>query len=91
MGKSAALYGHLEILKYARANGCPWNDRIPVCAILGGHLEILKWARENGYEWSEEVTLAAVSTANLEVLVWLKDNVSLSPDLNRHLGSASFV
>ena len=43
----AAYNGHLECLKYAHENGCPWDeDLFEGC--LNGHLECLKYARENG-------------------------------------------
>ena len=48
---SAAEHGHLEVLKWARSNGCPWNEKTCANAASGGHLEILKWARENGCPW----------------------------------------
>ena len=40
--------GHLEVLKYARENGCPWDETTCAAAAKNGHLETLKWARENG-------------------------------------------
>ena len=45
---SAATGGHLEVLKWARENGCPWNEYDLSCAAEGGHIEVLKWARR---EW----------------------------------------
>jgi hypothetical protein len=27
----AAMFGHLEVLKWARANGCPWDEE--TCAV----------------------------------------------------------
>jgi hypothetical protein len=42
------LGGHLEVLKWARANDCPWDFRTCAFAAKGGHLETLKWARANG-------------------------------------------
>ena len=45
--------GHLEVLKWARANGCPWDEGTCAYAAEGGHLEVLKWARENGCPWDE--------------------------------------
>ncbi len=45
---SLAKNGHLEILKWARANGCKWNEDTCSNAATGGHLEVLKWARANG-------------------------------------------
>ena len=44
----AAENGHLEVLKWLRENGCPWNEWTCKNAAGNGHLEILKWARENG-------------------------------------------
>jgi hypothetical protein len=43
----AALEGYLNLIKWARTNGCPWN--VPTCsyAAEGGHLEVLQWAHAN--------------------------------------------
>ena len=38
----------VELVKWARAAGCPWNRWTCAWAVEGGHLEVLKWARENG-------------------------------------------
>ena len=46
--KEAALNGHLEVLKWARENGCPWDSFTCSYAALNGHLEVLRWAKENG-------------------------------------------
>jgi len=50
----AAKGGHLEVLKWARENGCPWDEWTCAYAAEGGHLEVLKWARENGCPWDED-------------------------------------
>ena len=44
----AAEVGHLDVLKWARANDCPWNSTILKYAEISGHVELLEWARENG-------------------------------------------
>jgi len=41
------------VLKWARANGCPWDEVTCWNAAKYGHLEVLKWARENGCPWHE--------------------------------------
>ncbi|CAN0461067.1 unnamed protein product, partial [Hapterophycus canaliculatus] len=46
----AAERGHLEVLKWARENGCPWDRMTCVHAARGEHLEVLAWARANGCE-----------------------------------------
>ena len=44
----AAEYGHLDVLKWARENGCEWDSWTCSNATQNGHLDVLKWARENG-------------------------------------------
>ena len=51
--RGAAEGGHLEMLKWARENGCPWDEDTCANAAKGGHLEVLKWARENDCPWDE--------------------------------------
>jgi hypothetical protein len=45
----AAEGGHLEVLQWARANHCPW-DEDDMCryAGIGGNLEVLRWVIEQG-------------------------------------------
>ena len=63
----AAQYGHLEILKWGRANGCPWGAWTCSYAAWGGHLEMLKWARANGCPWDEDTRIfAAVELGYVE-------------------------
>ena len=39
--------GHLELLRWARENGCPWNaDTCGTRRAAGS--DLLRWARENG-------------------------------------------
>ena len=45
--------GHLEVLKWARANGCPWNEATCTLAASNGHLEVLQWARAHGCPWDK--------------------------------------
>lgn len=46
----AAKEGHLEVLKWLRERGCPWDWDAMTCAHAddGAHLDVLRWARENG-------------------------------------------
>ena len=44
---NAAKNGHLECLKYAHENGCPWDGETCSNAAKNGHLECLKYAHEN--------------------------------------------
>ncbi len=45
--------GHFEVLKWARTNGCEWDESTCDGAALVGDLDMLKWARENGCEWDK--------------------------------------
>ena len=44
----AAQNGWLDLLIWARQNGCEWDSYICSDAAYNGHLEVLKWARQNG-------------------------------------------
>ncbi len=44
----AADNGHLEILKFLRGIGCPWNDTTYLYALDNGNKELVKWMEENG-------------------------------------------
>jgi hypothetical protein len=35
-----------ELIKWARENGCPWNEDTYSSAAKNGHLEVLKWLRD---------------------------------------------
>ena len=50
----AAMGGHIEVLKWLRAEGCPWDQWTCFFAVHQGHVEILRWARKNGCPWDAE-------------------------------------
>ncbi len=49
---SAARGGHLEVLQWARANGCPWDEKTCARAVDIRHLESLQWARATDCPWN---------------------------------------
>src|SRR5689334_10696245 len=49
----AAAEGNLNLIEWARTNGCPWNEDTCACAAEGGHLEVLKWAIANRCHWNK--------------------------------------
>ena len=57
---AVAYRGHLEVLKWLRSEGCPWNWWTCWAAAKGGHLEVLKWLRSEGCPWDEDKCEAAV-------------------------------
>jgi hypothetical protein len=66
----AANYRQLEILQWARANGCPWNEFTCSGAAEGGHLEVLQWLRANGCKWDARTCTGAARGGLLGVLQW---------------------
>jgi hypothetical protein len=54
------------MLKWARANKCPWSATTCWNATEGGHLEVLKWARKNGCPWDESSCAFAASRGYVE-------------------------
>ena len=67
----AAEMGHLDVLKYARENGCPWNEETCEEAARGGHLDVLKYLHENGCPWNEKACEHAAEMGHLDVLKYL--------------------
>jgi hypothetical protein len=55
----AAANGHLEVLKYAHENGCPWNQTMCSEAARNGQLEVLKYGHEDGCPWPADVHVDA--------------------------------
>jgi len=72
--QASAHGGQLKVLKWARENGCPWNEWTCEYAASGGHLEVLKWARKNGCPWNEWTCYKAAYGGYLEVLKWAREN-----------------
>jgi hypothetical protein len=63
----------LSVLKWARENGCEWNDWTCTEAAYLGHLEVLKWAISNGCQISSTTLKYAKENGNLKILKWLED------------------
>ena len=71
---AAAKGGHLEVLKWLRENGCPWDEETCRYAAYGGHFEVLKWARANDCPWDKTTCTRAAEGGQLEVLKWARAN-----------------
>ena len=66
----------VALLRWARENGCPWDERTCAAAAEAGNLEVLKWAREHGCPWDERTCAAAASGGHQEVLQWVLARIS---------------
>jgi hypothetical protein len=53
----AASGGHLDVLQWARANGCPWSKETCTYAAEAGQFEVLKWLRSNGCPWDNQTLI----------------------------------
>ena len=87
---NAASNGHLDCLKYAHENGCPWYINTTVQAAYRGRLDCLKYAIENDCPLDEETTLYTlsylekyVSKIDLDDKWWR--SFLFETDLTRHL------
>lgn len=66
-----ASNGHLEVLKWARTNGCSWGKSTCEYAARNGYLEILKWSRMNDCPWNKEKCMAM---GRKNIVEWIKNN-----------------
>jgi hypothetical protein len=72
---SAALRsGHLEVLRWARHQGCPWDERGIAVAARNGHLEVLKWMRDNHCSWNSQTCEMAARNGHLELLKFVREH-----------------
>jgi len=71
---SAAYRGHLEVLKWLRAQDppCPWNENTCVWAAQCGQLVILQWLREHGCPWDEWTCVSAAYGGHCDLLQWAR-------------------
>jgi len=60
----------VELLAWAKSNGCPWVARTCAIAARGGRLDVLQYARANYCPWDEWTCACAAKGWHLEVLKW---------------------
>nr|UDO47197.1 ankyrin repeat [Pandoravirus massiliensis] len=72
-----ARRGHLGVLRWARAGGCPWDARTCAGAAKGGHLEVLQWARQRMPLGRAHVRLCGQGRASKSVAVGARQRVSM--------------
>ena len=70
-----ARNGHLNVLKWARLNGCPLDENICWSAAENGHLDMLKWARltpggDEACLWNELTCYYAKNNGHQHILDW---------------------
>lgn len=65
---AAAEGGHLDCLKYAKDNNCPWNPS------TDGKLHLMEWAAENGFKLCPYVCENAAKNGHLHCLQYAFNN-----------------
>ena len=71
---TAARNGHLECLKCAHENGCPWDEYTCALAAANGNLNCLKYAHENGCPWHQWTCRFAAEYGHLDCLKYAYEN-----------------
>mmetsp|Transcript_10942 Transcript_10942/g.27521 ORF Transcript_10942/g.27521 Transcript_10942/m.27521 type:complete len:195 (-) Transcript_10942:501-1085(-) len=72
----AAEAGQLEVLQWAREQGCPWDDATCLEAARSGNLSVLQWARTQGCPWDAYRCLwEAYVMWHVDVVGWMLDHV----------------
>lgn len=61
---------HIDILKWLRTNGCPWDARTFDMAVKLGDISLIKWLNEEKCPWDEYTY--KIAEDNLEILSLIK-------------------
>lgn len=69
-----AEFGKLDLLQFARENGCSWIQETSISAARAGHVHIIKWAMLHGCPCVRDTVDAAARGGHLDVLRWLRMN-----------------
>ena len=69
-----AKQGNLNILKWLKKNGCPWDEDTFESAACNGDMETLEWLKKNKCPWDAETFVVAARSGKIEILEWLKRN-----------------
>ena len=73
----AAMHGHLHVLKWAKENGCNWDEFTCAKAAAGGYLEVLQWAREKNCPWDRFTCAYAAFFDHLDVTMGTRKQLSM--------------
>ncbi len=64
--------GHLNVLQWARSQGCPWDKWTCAFAAEAGNLEMLQRAHSQGCPWDEDTCARAAGGGHLEIVQWAR-------------------
>jgi len=84
----AALGAHVNVIRWARAQGFCWSATAPLGAAHGGNLDLLRWLANQDGCWMDHAHLlnGAAAWNQLKVLEWLVEErrATLHPEASRH-------
>ena len=64
----------VEMLAWAKANGCPWHEGMCMRIARCGHLAVLQWARKHHCPWGTGTCELAAAGGHLELLQWAREH-----------------
>lgn len=70
---AGAYNGHLNVIKWARAHGCYWDEHTFSYAALHDDIEMIEWLYNNGCPWDDSTCYSAASFGHLEILKWVRE------------------
>lgn len=71
---AAATQNNLELLQSLRRLQLPWDDFVPVSAVLNGNLPMLRWSLASGCPVSRDLCDAAAAVGDLPIFQYLVRN-----------------
>ncbi len=69
--ESACASGSLELVRWLRDRGVPWNPYVLSCAARSGNEELVEWMVEQGYDVEEVGGNRRVASRGKTALVWV--------------------
>ena len=81
MAHRAAVYGHVELMKWLIGEEGGWttggfviDEGVMAMAASSGNLELVQWLRGEGCSWNWWTCYWAVHSGRVEVLRWAREN-----------------
>lgn len=68
--RTCAASCNLNVLKWFRSQGCPWDAEVCIIAAGTGNLEMLKWAICEGCPCPKDICFYAARSGDLATLKW---------------------
>ena len=71
--RQAAVRGNMELMRWLRDKGCPWDGRLCTISAGNGHLSMLQWlwSQSPPCKWTSHTTSSAAQHDHPDVLIWL--------------------